>query len=635
MADAAQETTRRFYPHPEFLENAPRLAFYRASYEGGDEYLDAEDPHGHAILAKLDRESQRNYEVRREIATVRNVCRPVVDRCNAYVFGRSAAGRVTRPEAPDFVKWSKDVDRSGTPIGVFVAERVRWAQIEGTSWVVVDAPPDDEVQEGQEEAEEGKPQPGDGESEPDDSGPLGGIYLVPVDAENVVDWEYDEGTLVRFCVLEVHVVKESPFEEASEHRWIRAWTLVKDLATGEELAEVGLVELSQVPSEGWEVKMQTTPPPNWPTDRTQEQGRLYKEWVRTSFEEIPAVECEYPGRKSQIAEIAFQQRRLVNLTSWTDNELGKTFSTVIITGASDESLKQVTGSQMSIVTIESPESKVVVVGANPDQADSLRLERELVEKEIAKGANLEASSRSIDTAAPESGEKRKRDLESLYQQLGSIATAAESFERAVVAMAGRMGGVETFAKLAEKISYPQEFDVKSVEELLVEIREAQALPFVPDQFLRKRMKEFLRKLHGHEEDLDALLDSIDSAMPPSDQERSDRRTFLSSQGVNSPVDFYMEFYPVPEELQGAAEKDASGRPVWTPTDEKERKWVAEFLAKVQEEKNALAPILPGLEGGFGDNAPPAGGGPPKPGDPPGGPPKPAPAPKPQPPAPKP
>lgn len=573
-------TTRKLYPHPEFLHQLPRLGFLRASFEGGQSYLDSQDEHGQPVLVRLDRESEHNFKARKAIATVRNVCRPVVERTNAYIFGRSAAAQIKRSEDAELQRWQKDVDREGHSLQEFVSDCFRAAQVRGWSWAQFDAPPEDEETQ---EVEEGAAPPA--------PAAFGGLYLCHIDPERVVDWGYGaDGRLQRFAVLEFSLEKASPWAEPKLRRFVRLWELRFSL-TGDPEVSVGLVELDG--ESGYDVKAQARPPEGWPADRPAEEGILFLEFVLTSFEELPFVRCGYPGGCSQIEEVSHSQRRITNLKSWGDNELAKTFSTVVITGASDESVKQVTASATNLVCVGSPEAKVTVIGADAAQADSIRQEREFEEKEVARGTNLEASYRTTDTKAPESGEKKRRDLEALHQQLAAMAGAAEGFERELMRVLSRLAGREGTA-LADAVSYPADFDVKTVEELLLEIVELQGLPFVPDAFLRRRMREFITKSAGREKGLAELLLQVDAALPPTDQPRADLRTFMATEGIAGAVDLYMLVWPVPKELAAKAEKDADGRPMWNREDAAHRKWVVEFLTKAREESAAISP-QPGFD----------------------------------------
>jgi len=307
------------------------------------------------------------------------------------------------------------------------------------------------------------------------------------------------------------------------------------------------------------------------------------------------VPVSYPGGLSQIAEVSHSQRRIANLKSWGDNELSKTFSTTIITGASDGDVGQMTASNMNVLLVGSPDADIHKFGADPDQAKSLREEREMEEKEVARGANLEASYRSTEGAAAESGEKRRRDLEALYQQVSAMAGSAENAEKEVLSLLARMtSGDET--RLAKDVSYPTDFDLADVSELLVQLRELIGLPFIPDSYLRAAVKEFVARRSNRDPRLEQILAAIDVAPPPNDPERADRRFFLADQGVLSPVDLYMETIPPSEEIASTLgiKPDEEGRLAWDGRDEGHRAAVVQILAAIRDEKEEIHPPPPAL-----------------------------------------
>lgn len=559
MPDKVPET-REIYYHPDYEHIRATAAFLHASYRGDREYLDATDQAGEKVLIKLDRESETFFKKRKAMATVRNVCKPYVNRTNAYIFGRSRSSEIKRPDDEIFVEWADDVTGDGTTLHEFMADAMRQAQITGLEWIGLDMPPDDP-----EEAPEA------GTANPDR--PYDGAYAILHDAQNVVDWQEIDGELVRLVILEERVVKDSLWEKERVEKTLREWT--PDEARIIELDENGQAVLQAQAPEGWE--------------GDPEEGRLYVEVLPHDFGVVPFLRLRFPGRASQIAEVAHSQRRITNLKSWGDNELSKTFSTIFITGAGDQDVKQVTASNTNLLSVGSPDAKVERFGADPQQAQSIRDEREMEEKEVARGANLEASYRSIESKAPESGEKRRRDLEALHQQLGAMATAAEDAERSLVQLLGTITGSETDG-LAEQISYPKDFNTKESEDLLIEIRELQGLPYVPDAYLREATKAFIAKRSARDENLRELLASVDRSLPPNTPERENQRFFLADKKLVSPVDLYMEHFPPPASLK--TKNDALGRPLWDPEDDTHRKAVMEILERNLEENDQLGLGMP-------------------------------------------
>lgn len=584
MAERDKER-RDVYFHPDFAKTAGEIGFYEASYRGGNDYLTAEDPDGDPVLVKLDRESADHFKARKALATVRNVCRPLVDRTSNYIFGEARADQIQRSEAEELSKWSEDVDLEGTTLHDFMRERYRAAQIGGWSWILVDAP-ETETQEPPEGSEEEELEEGGAAADDsdDDTERVWPYYLVGVDANAVVDWEYQDGELVRLVILDAFTVKTGLAAAAEKVAYLYEWIRIGDVV---KVRTIELDTESEIGPDKAHAKAQGTPPEGWTDeDGDQATGALYLRVVPTSFDRLPFVRVEFPGSISQIAEVAHSQRRIVNLKSWEDAELSKTFSTVVISGASDEDVSEVARSAMNVICVENENAKIEVLGADAEQAKSLRESREAEEKDVARGSNLEASHRSIETKAAESGEKRKRDLESLYQVLAAMAGKAQEAEREVLRLIESLTGTK---KLAEEVSYPTSFDVQSVEELILEILELQKIPYVPDAFLRAAVRAFIQKRASREpaKVLQGLVDAVDEALPPFDDERSSRAFFLKDAGLASRVDLFMGIFAVPEELD--AEKDPEGRKVWDRTSDKHRAWVLDFLKKVREEDEAIAP----------------------------------------------
>jgi len=181
--------------------------FYLDSYEGGEDYLQAD------YLFRHVKEDEASFDDRRTRAYYYNFCRTVVDTFVAHLFRKSPGIFRETQQSQEWARFLADVDRRGTDMTAFMQEQVAPAvQIFGHVHVIMDKPAADVAvaSRADEEAKGIRP------------------YLVVVHPENLVDFCEDvSGRLLWARVREPAPVSSDPFAEAADDAAqfvYRTWT---------------------------------------------------------------------------------------------------------------------------------------------------------------------------------------------------------------------------------------------------------------------------------------------------------------------------------------------------------------------------------------------------------------------------
>lgn len=119
--------------HPEYTTRAPEWAFWTQSYNGGQEYTQAQH------LFKFVKESDECYKERLKRADRNNFTKQVLDLITQYLF-KELPTRKTDKATEALKRFWLDVDGKGTTIDEFASELGNQVGITGTCYVVVDKP---------------------------------------------------------------------------------------------------------------------------------------------------------------------------------------------------------------------------------------------------------------------------------------------------------------------------------------------------------------------------------------------------------------------------------------------------------------------------------------------------------------
>jgi hypothetical protein len=421
-----------------YHDNLRVWAFMDLSFKGGAKYKDGYDSEGSLIFQKHKKESTEDAAARKRRASVYNYCRFFSDRFAGYLTKKSPA-RKPGSDDKDWDEFLCDCTMSGKSFAeVMETLQMRSLRI-SPYWIRLDVPagPKDEL---------GNPI----ELNADERRDLGiRPYVTLVDPRNVTDYEINpQGRLTRIVVRDEVRVKQSALEEESHLVTFTEWTegfwvrYLKDSRT--DIAEsspytpvtVVMLDFGENP---------------W--------GFVPYEPLHFGDEEDEENPMFSP---SMIHDVANFQRDTFRLGSLLEEELtARTFTTTVVFGVrGDEVQRQL---NRMLITIGDSSGSIAKIGSDTKQTDSLLESLHFLQRNTFRTAQFEASGDAKETRTAESGEKRRRDLEGLYQVLAKHSKATEAAENRVnrkwAVMAGK-AKPEDFATS----SYPRDFDVQTIDE---------------------------------------------------------------------------------------------------------------------------------------------------------------------------
>jgi hypothetical protein len=120
--------------HPDYKERLPHWTFCLKSYEGGPQYITSDTIHKH------QREHEEDFQDRLKTACYQNYCQPIVDFAGEFIFAQAIERHPNRQVQAQFDDFIVNVDKRGTTMNDFmrlVADEVR---IFGKMFVQVDLP---------------------------------------------------------------------------------------------------------------------------------------------------------------------------------------------------------------------------------------------------------------------------------------------------------------------------------------------------------------------------------------------------------------------------------------------------------------------------------------------------------------
>ncbi len=178
--------------HPSYQRYAPRWRRYCLAYEGGDPYLDL-------ALQKHEHERTDGYAARRKRAIYPNHVRSIIDTYAAHLYRDSIPREVDGAAAQILPAFWADVDMLGNPADEFYEEVAQHLQTQGRAAIVTDRwDPADVVTRAQERDVGRRP------------------YSYAVRAEDLIDWDVDRrGRLVWVAVREVADQERQPLTSSS------------------------------------------------------------------------------------------------------------------------------------------------------------------------------------------------------------------------------------------------------------------------------------------------------------------------------------------------------------------------------------------------------------------------------------
>ena len=159
----------KFKRHPESEKRLKRWRFFERSYQGGDEYRAGE------YLIQHERESKEGFKRRVDQAMFVNLCSPVIDLYNGYLYQPEHKRDYGSLENdPLFQQFLKDVDYDNHDYDSYIEQLSLRASIFGYVGVVVDKPADVQAATKLEQIEK-------------DLRP----YLIYYEPEAIFDWKHE------------------------------------------------------------------------------------------------------------------------------------------------------------------------------------------------------------------------------------------------------------------------------------------------------------------------------------------------------------------------------------------------------------------------------------------------------------
>lgn len=438
-----EEQGFKLWPYAGYWENLDVWGFMELSVEGGARYKIGKDSEGEWIFQQHKKEDKVDAKKRRQRSSVLNYADFFASRFHGYATGK----KPKRVDASD-VRWRlflEDATGSGESFAEFMEGAQRASLELSPAWMGIDVR-----------------RLGAGEvlrSEADGLRLGLRAKVFHVDPRNVIDYQMEDGNLRRVVIREERRVKASGVSKEETQVFYLEWTEFDWV----RWREVGVRDREYMIVAREPVAMDVNP------------------W---GF--VPYVPLHFgkPRRRSpmfsrcMIHDCADLQRDVFRLKSLYYEELfNRTFSTLVLAGTTADEI----GSQLNqtLLVIEDPEARVAAAGADTAQAESLLEALKWVIRNMFRVAQFESSGdpAEVATRSAESGKKKARDLEGLYQVLSRFATATQAAENRLLRMweviEGKTPG--TFAKT----TYPLDYNVQSTQELIDELKELMLAEFPP------------------------------------------------------------------------------------------------------------------------------------------------------------
>ncbi len=461
------------HEHPEYKKRKEQWNFFMQSYEGGYDYIEEGNIFSHA------REHEEDYQDRLDRAYYLNYCGPIIDIYAGHLF-KYPPSRKTEKHAQllEETGFLDDVDRQGNSINAFMKRAAILAMVFGQCGIVVDKP-----------SIEARTQM--------DELRLGAIpYFSIIDPRAVIDWaadEYLELYWIRY--REIITESEDPWAEPPKIVRYRTWTrqewfVHQETEDGAKLIAQGEHGLGIVPFV-------------W----------LYNK--RKHSNPIIGV--------SAIEDIAYLNREIVNIASLIDEFLYKQCFNVLVMPESlrdtenPSSELEMGTSNVLFYPAEAPQPSYLTPPTDPAQYMQDWIERLVME--IYRLARLETRDAEIKA---QSGVAKAWDFHETNQSLAEKADNLEEAERRMWDLWCRWQGLESDFV----IDYPEEFDVRTINEEIEEALKLDTLRLSPT-FKAEFKKKLVRRLDDKippelmqriDEEIDAMERGMIAVTPEEEEE---------------------------------------------------------------------------------------------------------------------
>lgn len=454
-------------------------AFWRLSYRCGRNYGRSLDALGSPILIQHEREDQDSYNRRLRTAKPRNHCGPIIRKYNDFVF-RTPAKRADPTGL--YATILEDADAAGTPLDIFMRRALRMAQIEREAYLLPDSTRDDD-----DDQEVSQAQAAEAGFRP---------YLRRIAPDAVAWWRDDDGQLCEAIVIFADD-EDKPFARHYDETYV----------TRIELKDAGGTA-NQRNVKSYSVAGIGAP-------KAHNAGACPLVRLRPLFDEDDDSRA---SGESQIAPMAELQQEIYNLGSLLTEELfNVTFSQAIVTGVSADQVKDAKVGNNRLICIPDPNSKWQMIGADPDQATSIRTSITDAARELYRIAGVQMGDPLEANGQAESGIARAFKFNDLAANLSALADACETAENQAIDRLFAMNGQEP----PEHAVYPDTFespDFGAEMEVMIRALTVAQMPdvikkYVATQFASRNLKLSKDEQAELQTELDEEPDESDSTNP--------------------------------------------------------------------------------------------------------------------------
>lgn len=498
-----RETFEKSLPYRVFKQRNPaycadRWAEYRALYEGGEK-LDYGSPEGEAMLKKLlpqhVGEEDDVYQKRLEFALYIPYAGQIVD----FIVAALGSDPITMQAEPELDDWYDEFYKNTSapggckqPFEDLLRQQLLTALLCRRSWLLVDLP---KVFDAETRASS--------LAEQEEAGALD-AYLVPVEPENLIDWEETDDGLLKFAIVCRRTQVRDGLRGARDH--IR-----------EEYTYFTASQWARYAIE-WDTAQKQAPDDEDPVMLEDEGDH--------AFGRVPLVSLDLTAGLHAMGKIAQMARSHFNKRSALDwGEYRSAFQFLAAKLGPEDSMQPVSADPNRAINQRIGHGRVMVLGGqddikyvSPDAAPFQIIMADLNGLRDEMHRVLHSMALSIDNSAAalqRSGSSKQQDMAAqgiVLKGLGKILReyAVEVYELVAIAH-----GDED--KYEIKAHGGEEFDAMSLQDFLEEMATLNEVDIPSETFQRKyKFKAAKLALGGgtDDDDLDAIRDELEKNISP-------------------------------------------------------------------------------------------------------------------------
>lgn len=434
-----------------------KRAFWRVSYNGGDEYPLQQDGRGESLLWQHPREDPDTYAVRKKSAKCPNFTGPITRMFNDFVFRKKPERDKEGP--PEYLDLIDNADGYGLSLDDFMRQWLQKGQVEQVCYCMPVNPIPDGMQiSTKAEAQSAGARP----------------RLLIVGSDQVVNWTIRGGQMIEaLLLLEIDGKPTARYiTETTRQDFKVKRAPIADRERGKSSYTV--TSAGPVMKHGY---------PGLPL---------------VPLIPMPDDLCADLPPQSQAAPVAEQQQDYLNVQSWLREELWNcVFTQYWVSGARPPSKTGTGGSDNDEVKIGSnrvmwftnPAAKFNATSAVPEAAEQLRLQLTEIKMNVYLAAGLEAEDATKQKGDVQSGVALAFKFQNLAAQLKSLADACGRAENKIwILMEGGWG-----FKIPKPTHYPDEFDIPNYAEELAGLIQALATQGLPSVLREELVARFVHR----------------------------------------------------------------------------------------------------------------------------------------------